>query len=116
MRGDDCPSCKSRMSDTGELLRGSRPIGDLPVMGARTTVTHQGAAWAAVLGLRRDRYRCRICGRDASDGVKLEVDHKMPVMRGGPSTAENLWTLCFDCNRGKYDQTLDARGSSKDEC
>lgn len=56
--------------------------------------------------LRRDGYRCQMCGRDASDGVKLEVDHKIPRSRGGTDTEVNLWTLCFDCNRGKRDYDL----------
>jgi len=50
---------------------------------------------------RRDSYRCRICGRDAGDGVKLEVDHIKAVSKGGLTSLSNLWTLCWDCNRGK---------------
>lgn len=53
------------------------------------------------LVLRRDGYRCQLCGRGASDGVSLEIDHKRAVARGGPTALDNLWTLCFDCNRGK---------------
>lgn len=55
---------------------------------------------------RRDGYRCRLCGRTADDGVKLEVDHIHPVARGGKTVYGNLWTLCFDCNRGKRDSLL----------
>ncbi|MBV9849846.1 MAG: HNH endonuclease [Armatimonadetes bacterium] len=51
--------------------------------------------------LRRDGYRCQLCGTSAADGSKLEVDHKTPVMHGGNNDEANLWTLCFDCNRGK---------------
>jgi len=51
--------------------------------------------------LKRDGYSCQICGRTSEDGVKLEVDHKMPKSQGGDNSLENLWTLCFDCNRGK---------------
>lgn len=51
--------------------------------------------------LKRDSYRCRICGTSADDGCRLEVDHKVPVAKGGSNDPENLWTLCFDCNRGK---------------
>ncbi len=51
--------------------------------------------------LKRDKYSCQICGAVASDGVKLEVDHKNPKSKGGDNSLENLWTLCFDCNRGK---------------
>ncbi|MGI9078215.1 MAG: HNH endonuclease [Gemmatimonadaceae bacterium] len=50
----------------------------------------------------RDSFRCTSCGRRAQhDGVKLEVDHKMAVARGGTDDMANLQTLCTDCNRGK---------------
>lgn len=51
--------------------------------------------------LKRDHYRCVICGRGAKDGVKLHVDHIKPVARGGKTTLSNLRTLCADCNLGK---------------
>ena len=51
--------------------------------------------------LRRDGFRCRLCGRTAQDGVKLEVDHIIPISRGGKTTYDNLQTLCKECNRGK---------------
>ena len=54
--------------------------------------------------MRRDGFRCTICGRDASDGVKLHVDHIIPVSKGGKSTMDNLRTLCEECNRGKRDK------------
>jgi len=57
--------------------------------------------------LSRDKFACRLCGRDAGDGIKLEVDHKHPVSLGGENIEGNLWTLCFDCNRGKAAKTLD---------
>ena len=53
-------------------------------------------------------YRCQICGASAADdGVRLEVDHKQPVCLGGSDAPENLWVLCFDCNRGKAGAPLD---------
>lgn len=53
---------------------------------------------------KRDHYRCQICGRNAQDdAVKLEMDHKIPRAKGGSDDPSNLWTLCFDCNRGKRD-------------
>ena len=54
--------------------------------------------------MRRDGFRCTICGRDASDGVKLHIDHIVPVSKGGKSTMDNLRTLCEECNRGKRDK------------
>ncbi len=50
---------------------------------------------------KRDSYRCYICGASAGDGSRLEVDHKIAVAKGGTNGEDNLWTLCFECNRGK---------------
>ena len=55
---------------------------------------------------RRDQYRCQICGAKASDGTRLEVDHKVAVANGGTNEPDNLWTLCFKCNRGKGTKTI----------
>ena len=51
--------------------------------------------------LKRDNFRCQICGRSAQDGVTLEVDHIIPISKGGKTEYSNLRTLCKDCNRGK---------------
>ena len=51
--------------------------------------------------LQRDNSTCQRCGRGIADGVKLAVDHKIPVDMGGTTTIDNLWTLCTDCNGGK---------------
>lgn len=57
--------------------------------------------------LRRDGFRCVRCGRGREDGVKLHVDHIVPVSRGGKSTMDNLQTLCEDCNCGKGNKYLE---------
>jgi 5-methylcytosine-specific restriction endonuclease McrA len=51
--------------------------------------------------LKRDNYKCSICGRGKKDGVTLEVDHIIPVSKGGKTEMNNLQTLCDRCNRGK---------------
>ncbi|MGY3128567.1 5-methylcytosine-specific restriction endonuclease McrA [Agrococcus sp. UYP33] len=51
--------------------------------------------------LRRDQFRCRMCGASASEGATLHVDHKLPVSRGGLTVPENLQALCQTCNLGK---------------
>ena len=51
--------------------------------------------------LCRDDFRCQICGRSQKDGVKLHVDHIIPVSKGGLTTWDNLRTLCQECNLGK---------------
>ncbi len=46
--------------------------------------------------------RCAQCGKTPlDDGVKLEVDHKIPLEWGGSNELENLQPLCVDCNAGK---------------
>lgn len=53
--------------------------------------------------LRRDNYRCQMCGVTAKDGATLEIDHITPVSKGGTNDADNLQVLCRDCNAGKSD-------------
>lgn len=49
----------------------------------------------------RDGHRCQSCGKGVNDGVKLHVDHKVPLEWGGNNTDDNLWTLCSSCNQAK---------------
>lgn len=51
--------------------------------------------------MQRDGFRCCVCGGSAKEGVSLEVDHIIPISKGGISDEANLQTLCRDCNRGK---------------
>lgn len=51
--------------------------------------------------LKRDGFRCKICGASSADGVKLHVDHIIPVSKGGRTEPGNLQTLCERCNLGK---------------
>ena len=53
---------------------------------------------------KRDNFRCQICGSSAQDGVKLHVDHIIPVSKGGQTIESNLRTLCDRCNMGKSDK------------
>ena len=51
----------------------------------------------------RDNYTCKICGVsvEAEPNLLLEIDHILPVSKGGLTTEENLQTLCWKCNRHK---------------
>lgn len=49
---------------------------------------------------KRDRFTCQYCGQSAPD-VILEIDHMIPVSKGGSNDILNLITSCRDCNRGK---------------
>lgn len=54
--------------------------------------------------LKRDDFSCQLCGSKAQDGVKLHVDHIVPVAKGGRTEPSNLRTLCDRCNMGKRDK------------
>ncbi|MCG7582199.1 HNH endonuclease [Mycolicibacterium sp. OfavD-34-C] len=51
----------------------------------------------------RDKHTCRYCSVSLAEQphLLLEVDHIIPVSRGGLSTPDNLQTLCWRCNRTK---------------
>lgn len=55
----------------------------------------------------RDNHTCKICSVSvaAEPHLLLEVDHIVPVSRGGLSIPENLQTLCWRCNRSKSNKT-----------
>jgi hypothetical protein len=46
---------------------------------------------------------CAACGRTD----RLEVDHKIPIVRGGSCEESNLHPLCYKCNRAKGRMTWD---------
>jgi HNH endonuclease len=47
--------------------------------------------------LVRDGGRCRKCRRS----INLEMDHIVPISKGGKTEESNLQTLCRRCNRAK---------------
>ncbi|MGB8406109.1 MAG: HNH endonuclease signature motif containing protein [Mycobacterium sp.] len=58
----------------------------------------------------RDNHTCRYCSVSlaAEPHLLLEVDHIIPISRGGLSTQENLQTLCWRCNRTKSNKVASA--------
>lgn len=51
----------------------------------------------------RDNNTCQICGLSTKDesNLLLEIDHIIPLSKGGMTTEDNLQTLCWKCNRSK---------------
>lgn len=58
----------------------------------------------------RDDYTCQHCSVsvEKEPHLLLEIDHIVPVSRGGLSTEENLQTLCWRCNRSKSNKILES--------
>jgi len=84
-------STRARQSTTQALRQRER---SLMTSGLRMTI------------LRRDNYRCQMCGASASNGATLHVDHIIPVSRDGRTVAENLQALCEPCNLGKSNRFI----------
>lgn len=57
--------------------------------------------------LQRDGYKCKKCGVSTKEeaNLLLEVDHILPLSKGGLTTEDNLQTLCWKCNRKKGART-----------
>ena len=53
---------------------------------------------------KRDNFKCVLCGVTA-ETTKLEIDHIIPISKGGKTIKSNLRTLCFNCNRGKGNES-----------
>jgi 5-methylcytosine-specific restriction endonuclease McrA len=53
--------------------------------------------------MRRDNFKCRLCGRSPATDPKIVlcVDHIVPWSKGGETIPDNLQTLCSTCNIGK---------------
>ena len=48
--------------------------------------------------MKRDGYKCVICGKGKAEGVDLHVDHIKPKDLGGKAVLENGQTLCAQHN------------------
>ena len=56
----------------------------------------------------RDDYTCKMCGNSThtEPNLLLEIDHIVPVSKGGFTEESNLQTLCWKCNRSKGSKLL----------
>lgn len=57
----------------------------------------------------RDNFTCCNCGNSThvEPNLLLEIDHIIPVSKGGCTVEENLQILCWKCNREKSDKIMD---------
>jgi len=60
--------------------------------------------------LKRDGYRCVVCGRGEKDGVDLVIDHIKPKDKGGTNDISNGQTLCMEHNLMKKDYSQTEAG------
>ena len=57
---------------------------------------------------KRDDYTCCNCKNSTykEPNLLLEIDHIIPVSKGGRTEEENLQTLCWKCNRSKSNKII----------
>jgi hypothetical protein len=58
----------------------------------------------------RDNYTCQNCNLSTREepNLLLEIDHIIPVSKGGITSEDNLQTLCWKCNRSKGSKILES--------
>lgn len=56
----------------------------------------------------RDNFTCCNCGNSThiEPNLLLEIDHIVPVSKGGYTVEDNLQTLCWKCNRAKSNKMV----------
>lgn len=81
------------------------PIGSYILESLRQSPEHDRKISDSVRGevLRRDKYKCKICGWNhkdwnRSDPRHLELHHKKPHAKGGKNNQDNLITVCTICH------------------
>lgn len=57
---------------------------------------------------QRDNFTCCNCGNSThtEPNLLLEIDHIVPVSKGGCTVEDNLQTLCWKCNRSKSNKIV----------
>lgn len=57
------------------------------------------------LELQPKPYRCYLCGKIIGDNEPYEIDHRIPLSRGGPHMPWNLGITHSTCNKAKHTKT-----------
>lgn len=81
-----------------QLLRGIAPV---------TSLTRRECV------LIRDDFTCQYCDKEIEEATEYEIDHVIPVLRGGKDNYLNLVAACRICNQKKLDKTPSEAGLSE---
>lgn len=87
-----------QLSQSGFLIKVAKGIYKYDPEKARIVTLQDFTAAQKEIILKKDGYKCVICGRGKKDGVDLHVDHIKPKDSGGEATIENGQTLCSQHN------------------
>ena len=93
--------------DESNVKYGTRQLTDLPLyeIGEVSPETEKALRDGAFEKSKNaaGEYRCACCGLTSSSRVFFQVDHVVPMNKGGKSVPENLQILCRKCNGIKGD-------------
>lgn len=64
---------------------------------AKGAGTFSAEQWRAIVDMQLGR--CIYCGKKCD---KLEIEHLVPLVKGGAHSAENIAAACLPCNRSKH--------------
>ena len=103
--------CSKACRDSGDVTRSiRRAVGRAYMCAKRARVVVQFDPHEV---LERDGWRCRLCGVRTPKGHRgknlpssPELDHIVPLSKGGEHTPWNTQCLCRKCNRSKSDKAI----------
>lgn len=96
-----------RLYQEGELIKVKKGVYRYDPKNIRKIKLLDFSSQVKETALKRDKYKCIICGRGEKDSVEICVDHRIPLDKGGTNTLDNAQTLCMEHNllKKNYSQT-----------
>lgn len=94
-----CGKCAAIIANAFNLRHGGRPLtwDDNPKLRNVREIVPEEMRWKV---FERDGFACKHCGSQSM----LRADHILAQSKEGPSTFDNLQTLCRSCNSRKGDR------------
>lgn len=94
--------------EENNIKYGTRALGDLPLyeIGKINPILEKSLRDEAFEKAKDEdgNYHCACCGVADKSRIYFQVDHIVPMNKGGKSVVENLQILCRQCNGTKGDQ------------
>ncbi len=87
-----------QLAQSGFLIKVAKGIYKFDPKQVNTRKLQDFTAAQKAIILKKDGYKCVICGKGRENGVDLHIDHIKPKDFGGEATIENGQTLCSQHN------------------
>ncbi|MDR0603415.1 MAG: HNH endonuclease [Bacteroidales bacterium] len=99
------------LAQKGFLIKIKKGIYKYDPKQAKTNKQKDFTAKQKKIILKRDKYKCAICGKGEKEGIELHVDHIIPKALGGKAVIENGQVLCSQHNflKKNFNQTETAK-------